>query len=409
MVQNRLDFENDVTMMDLQAMVFRGVFESGDILMVRRRDFRPGDIIPLKVQLVESDRISNPRGASDTETIAGGVEVTASGVTRAYYVSDRHPGEFLSGVTMAKWDRIPKEGRGGTPLSRLLFEKRRPGQRRGVPALAPVIEPLKQITRLTDYELAASVVSALFTVFIKSEAPLSGSLPVAPEGSTDEEIPSRAGDIRLNPASVVDLRPGEDIVLANPNRPSGAFDPFFRAMVQQIGMAVEMPYEVLMHLYQNSYSAARAALLDAWRFFRKRRKWVSENFCQIVYEWAVADAILEGLLDLPGFFSDQMARAAWLGGIWVGDAPGAINEKDAVDAAIARLDAGLSDRSTETAELTGRDWGSEVQPQRAAEKKLLEQDGMSFAAGSQAGGGGGGAAEPDSDESSDTQGQENAA
>lgn len=379
MVQDRLDFENDVDQMGLQHMAFRGVFESGDILAIRRRDMRAGDMIPLKVQLVEADRVSNPNGESDNDRVAGGVETDRRGVTRAYHVADRHPGEFLLAPTSAtRWFRIVKDGRQGVPLSRLLFDKRRPGQRRGVPALAPVIEPLKQISRLTDYELTASVVSSLFTVFVKTEAPQSGGLPSAPEGA--EEVPSKTGDMFMNPGSVIDLLPGEDIVTANPGRPNSAFEPFFRAIVQQIGMALEIPYEVLMHLYNSSYSASRAALLDAWRFFSGRRHWLANNFLQMVYEWVIIDAVVEGLIDLPGFLVDPQAKHAWLGATWVGDAPGAINEKDAAAAAVVRIDAGLSTRADETAAMTGRDWDSEVQPQREAEKKRLEDADMPFAA-----------------------------
>lgn len=378
MVQNALDFEGDVDMMGLQAMAFRGVFESGDILAVRRRDLRPGNLIPLKVQLVEADRISNPNNESDTDKISGGVETDARGVTRAYHVADRHPGELNLSTAQQRWFRVVKDGRNGIPLSRLLFDKRRPGQRRGVPALAPVIEPLKQISRLTDYELTASVVSSLFTVFVKTEQPASGGLPDAPEGA--ETVPTKSGDVFLNPGAVVDLLPGEDIVTANPGRPNSAFEPFFRAIVQQIGMALEMPYEVLMHLYNSSYSASRAALLDAWRFFRGRRHWLSQNFLQMVYEWAIIDAVAEGIIDLPGFLIDDMARMAWLGATWVGDAPGAINEQDAAKAAVIRVDAGFSTRAEETAAMTGRDWDSEVQPQREQEKKRLDEAEMSFIA-----------------------------
>jgi len=382
-VKDSLDFEGDVSMMDLQQMAFRGVFESGDVLVVRRRDSRPGNLVPLKVQLVEADRISNPNNTMDTDRITGGVECDARGVTRAYHVADRHPGQILlDRAGDARWYRIVKTGRNGVPLSRLLFDKRRPGQRRGVPALAPVVEPLKQISRLTDYELTASVVSSLFTVFVKTEQPQTGGLPSAPEGS--EEIPTKTGDIFLNPGGVVDLLPGEDITTASPNRPNNAYDPFFRSIVQQIGMALEIPYEILMHVYGQSYSASRAALLDAWRFFRGRRTWLSQNFLQMVYEWVMIDAVIAGLIDLPGFLVDDMKKMAWLGSTWVGDAPGAINEKDSAQAAVIRVDGGFTTRSEETAAMTGRDWDSEVQPQREAEKARLENSGMAYAASSAA-------------------------
>jgi capsid protein len=47
----------------------------------------------------------------------------------------------------------------GAPLVLHLFDKVRPGQSRGVPYLAPVIELIKQLGRYTDAEVMAAVVS----------------------------------------------------------------------------------------------------------------------------------------------------------------------------------------------------------------------------------------------------------
>ncbi len=377
-VKNQLDWEGDVeSQTEMQALVYRSLFESGDILVIRRNRMDPGNLLGTKVQLIEADRVSNPNWNMDTDRVAGGVEVDGSGRTVAYYVANRHPGDLrLEEVT--SWTRVPKFGRGGLALSRLIFDKRRPGQRRGVPSLAPIMEPIKQITRLTDYELMSSVVASMFTVFVKSENPATGALPVAPVGETD--VPD-AGEIYMpGGGSVIDLKPGEDISIADPTRPNGAFAPFFEALVQQIGMSLEIPFEVLMHRYQNSYSAARAAMLDAYRFFLHRRAFLSQNFCQLEYEWVIHEAVVLGLIDLPGFLTDPMARAAWLGSNWVGPAMTQINPKDDVDAAIARIDGGISNRKIETASLMGMDWDREVQPQREREKEILEEAEMDFAA-----------------------------
>jgi lambda family phage portal protein len=372
-----LEFEGDVKQADLQALVYRSMFESGDILVVRRRRLDPGNIVPTKVQLIEADRVSNPDSNMDTDILAGGVEVDGEGRTVAHHVSNRHPGDLhLAEIT--SWQRVPKYGRNGLTLSRLIFEKRRPGQRRGVPALAAVMEPLKQITRLTDYELMSSVVTAMFTIFVESENPATGQLPVAPVG---EVAPTKAGDVFMpGGGAVIDLRPGEKVSTANPTRPNGAFDPFFRSLVQQIGMAIEIPYEVLMHLYQSSYSAARAATLDAFRFFMTRRQFLGDWFLGLVYEWVITDAVVSGLIDLPGFLTDDMSRKAWLNASWVGPGQNQINPKDDVGAAIMRIDAGLSTRKHESAGLLGLDWDRDIQPQREIEKERLESNGMPFAA-----------------------------
>lgn len=374
---NRLEWEGDVeSQAELQALVYRSLFESGDILVIRRSRMDPGDIVGTKVQLIEADRICNPNWQMDTDRISGGVEVDGSGRTVAYHVANRHPGDLrLEEVT--SWTRVPKIGRGGLALSRLIFDKRRPGQRRGVPSLAPIMEPIKQITRLTDYELMSSVVASMFTVFVKSENPATGALPVAPVGETD--VPDEGEIYMPGGGAVIDLKPGEDIVTADPNRPNGAFAPFFDALVQQIGMSLEVPFEVLMHRYQNSYSAARAAMLDAYRFFLHRRAFLAQNFCQMEYEWVVNEAVIRGIIDLPGFLTDPMAKAAWLGSNWVGPAMTQINPKDDVGAAAMRIDAGISNRKIESAMLMGMDWDREIQPQREREKEILEEAEMSFA------------------------------
>src|SRR5690606_12542726 len=119
---------------------------------------------------------------------------------------------------------------------------------------------------------------------------------------------------------------------ANPGRPNAGFDPFVLAVLRQIGVALELPYEVLIKHFTSSYSAARAALLDAWRFFRRRRAWLARKFCQPVYEAWLADAVATGLVDAPGFFADPVRRASWCGARWIGDAPGQIDPQKEVDA-----------------------------------------------------------------------------
>jgi hypothetical protein len=47
---------------------------------------------------------------------------------------------------------------------------------------------------------------------------------------------------------------------ANPGRPNAQFDPFVTAIVRQIGVALELPYEILIKHFTSTYSAARAAI-----------------------------------------------------------------------------------------------------------------------------------------------------
>jgi len=182
-------------------------------------------------------------------------------------------------------------------------------------------------------------------------------------------------DYKLGYGAMIGLAPGEQIDQAKPERPNTAFDPFVQAILRQIGVALELPYEILIKHFTASYSAARAALLEAWKFFRARRHWVGVHFCQPVYEVWMWEAVALGRITAPGFLSDPLLRKAYCGAEWVGPARGMINELDETNAAQARIDLGISDRDREAAELVGVDW-EQTHRQQLKEKRRRVADGL---------------------------------
>ena len=155
------------------------------------------------------------------------------------------------------------------------FKPLRPGQVRGVPWIAPILEPLKQLNRYTDAELKAAVDSAIFSVFVKMDHTALNRFRHRRTGAIVQNAGKWTGELESGKA--INLLPGESIETNTPGRPNPQFDPFIMSILRQIGMALELPYEVLVMHYQSSYSAARAALLMAWKFFRSRRDWLATN------------------------------------------------------------------------------------------------------------------------------------
>lgn len=361
----------------LQELAFRSALESGDLLVLLPYVLRPASPYGIKVQLIEADRITNKDSVRDTPSLAGGVAMDSDGAPNAYHILKQHPGGIDR--LAREWDVVPAYG---TQTGRRnvihLFRRLRPGQTRGVPYLAPVIEPLKQIDRYSEAEIAAAVVSGMFAVFVKSEgadglSPLESAVSgMAPAGSDASAAP---WDGKLSSGLVADLRPGEDIVSANPGRPNAAFDPFWTSVVRQIGMGLELPYEVLIKHYTSSYSAARAALLEAWAFFRCRRDWLASELCQPVFETWMEEAVARGRIEAPGFFEDSLLRHAWLGSQWVGDGPGSIDPLKEVEAARGRLDIGVSTLAEETMLHDGGDWEMK-HAQQAKERQMRKEAGL---------------------------------
>jgi capsid protein len=86
------------------------------------------------------------------------------------------------------------------PLVIHLLDVDRIAQTRGVPMLAPVIEALKQLDRYAEAELMAAVVSAFFTVFIKTDgdgSPVEGlaGMPGTPASTQRASLPWAAAPL----------------------------------------------------------------------------------------------------------------------------------------------------------------------------------------------------------------------
>jgi lambda family phage portal protein len=374
------DLARGLNFYELQELAFRSTLENGDVLGLLPRRRRPGRSNALAVQLIEADRLCNKDRAGDTTILAGGIEIDTDGAPKNYHIAREHPGD--RNRSTLQWDVVPAFGaKSGRRNVLHLYRRLRIGQRRGVPYLAPVIETLKQLDRYTEAEIMAAVVSGLFTVFVKSE---DGSGLDLGSGMATETGSSNADhDVKLAAGAIIDLAEGESIETANPGRPNANFDPFFLAIVRQIGVGLELPFEVLIKHFNSSYSAARAALLDAWLFIRCRRDWLASNFCQPIYEAWLEEEIAGGYIDAPGFFDDPMIRYAYCCAEWVGDGPGSIDPVKEVTAAEKRIALGISNRAKESMLHDGGNWRDNSK-QLGREEIQRRQDGISEVANAQA-------------------------
>lgn len=358
---------------DVQELAFRSVLESGDVFVLKRFFARPGGDFETKLQLIEGDRVGNPRHMRDTATMAGGVEFGANGEPLRYHIADGHAGDIARGGKSINWTAVDVFGAAtGRRVVLHLHRKLRVGQTRGMPDLAPVIEALKQLGDYRDAELQAAVIAAMFTVFVKTDAG-EGMGPMTPAAETGASASDT--DMKLAPGAIIDLAAGESVDQANPMRPNPAFDPFVQAILRQVGVALELPFEILIKHFTASYSAARAALLEAWKYYRGRRAWLAAGLCQPTYEWVMAEAVARGWIEAPGFFTNAALRHAYLAAEWHGDAMPSIDPLKENKANVIAEDRGWKTASQITSENTGGDW-EKNHPQRVHEEKLRREGGV---------------------------------
>ncbi|MGK2934353.1 MAG: phage portal protein, partial [Gemmatimonadaceae bacterium] len=362
----------------LTYLALRSWLVGGDVFAVRRFKERDGDFLALKLQLIEAERVCNPNFRQNTDRLIDGVEVDEDGAAVAYHVADTHPTTSFGTIGAAEWKKVEAFGKdSGIRQVLQVYRRTRPGQTRGVPLFAPIIESLKQLGRYSEAELMAAVINAFFTVFIKTAAG-EGADMLQDMGDPNTKATPAAGavgDVRLGAGAIVGLQNGESIEVADPKRPNPAFEQFQRAFYSQIGVAVELPHELLIKHFTSSYSASRAALLEAWRGFHTRREWMVDLFCQPVYGWVLGEAAARGLINLPGFFDDPLTRAAWSEAQWTGPTQGQIDPLNEMEAAMKRIQMRVDTRQNICTELRGTDWDQTFR-QLAKERRMMEGAGL---------------------------------
>jgi len=382
---------------DQQDIAYIGYLMNGDSwAAIKYRKALPGMPYMLRIQLFEADRVSNPNAigiagmsplsvwATNPENlnrIVNGVEIDSDGAVVAYWISNKHPYDPTNMNGAPKWARVEAFGqKTGNPNILQICHDERPEEYRGVPYLAPVIEAFKQVTRYTEAELTAAIVKAFFTLFFKQStiAPNNqGMFPVGEAVGEEEKVSLDANDLELGAGSMNVLPPGYDVTSIDASRTLSTFEAFTGSLIKQIAAALEQPYEVLMKSFQSSYSASRAAMVQAWAAYKMRRVWFVRDFCQPVYETWLTEAIAIGRVQAPGYFDDPLIKAAWCGADWYGPVMGVIDPVKEATGAALRIQHGLSTGEKEAAEMTGTDFDANIQ-QRALELGAMGKTGYAF-------------------------------
>ncbi len=364
------------------GMAMVNMLLAGDVFALLRNFKSDSTPFTLSVQMVEGARISNENNAADTEEIIAGVKKNSLGAPVSYFISRFHPAsrKFRSNRI---WDEVQRFGENtGRQNVIHLFKPERPGQTRGISWLAPIIDLLKQLTTYTDAEITAAVVSGMFSVLVKTKG--AQGLDLHTDLGDETGAKSTDKDAKLASGAIIDMdAEDEDITVVNPTRPNTAFGPFVEQILRQIGVALNIPFEILIKHFTSSYSASRAALMEAWKFFISERKWFATMYCQPVYAAWLDEAVAIGRISAPGYFNDPMIRLAYQGTDWVGPPRGMIKEKEEIEAAQKRVDMSVSTLSEETAALTGGNW-RQKHDQRVKEAELRVEGKLQEPLGSEA-------------------------
>ena len=375
------DFYGRNNFYELQRIAYSNELTDGDCFCVfRRRSPRGDNPYTLKLQLIEAQRVSNPNGNSAGVEMAGkrqgsrivnGIEVDKSGILQAVWISNRIWNELNTVNPELYWQRVKIFGdKSGTRNILHLCYDMRIEQFRGEPYLSPVIETVKNVSRYADAELTAAIIKAFFAIFFTQD---NVNFDINQMGLARNEPCLDVDEYKAESGSALALPPGVKVSAIDNANAQSTFDAFTSQFVTQIAAGLGLPFEVIMKRFQSSYSASKAALLQAQEEFRQRRLAFVQDFCAPVYESFLAEAVATGRINAPGFFDDAVKRRQWSAADWRTETSHLLDPLKEVQASKLKLELGLSTFEQEAAELCGTDYFDNVR-QLALERELLPRD-----------------------------------
>lgn len=346
----------------------------------------------IRVSLVESDCLVTPPEEYGNERVRSGIELGPNGRSVAYWMatgflfnSDGFPvryyrrRKFMAGFNALATGEFLFP-RGGAILAHVPFE--RPGQLRGLPIVSRIIRDAKQTDRYMEAELDAAVVAskpALFrthpAVEAQAEVDMLDSFGVAPGPSVSETAvpPEHEPPINYGNGLMVDLWDGADMKAFNPSRPNPEYSEFINHKMAEISSSLGISSEVALKQWNASYSASRAALLDAQQGYEIDRALFVDQLLRPIYNaWLDLHA---DELGLTGYYTDPARRAAWRCAEWIGEQLPNIDPTKEIDAAAKRVQLCVSTLAREAQVATGTDIAANIR-QRGYEERLMRQYGL---------------------------------
>lgn len=309
------------------------------------------------------------READNGNEIRGGIEIDTYGAPVAYHVHQKeHPMEVWTGDSVR------------VDASRVLDvgEPDRARQTRCVTPLAPVLKKIRHLRMTDQYELIARRMLACISGVIERNPRSYGGgfdIPGLPNESGEEEDQYGAQKLQLEPGMFPRLQEGEELKPYQPNRPGGDYMPFVKTQLREVGAGTGLDYNTIARDYSDvNYSSLRQARLDNWAETDPLQLLFINDFCRPFRERWTDYAVLEGLLDAPGYEQDAATRAMYLQDEWRGPEKQWVDPSKMAAAKKVLRTLGLTTHRDELNE-QGQDWRETFQ-QLADENELAEQLGI---------------------------------
>ena len=214
----------------MTQLVYRGILQNGEALALPLWIKRPSTRWATCLQLVDSDRLSNPGNMTPTICMRGGVQMNEWGRPVAYHIRklSTWPSMFMPAIggIAGEWECIPSTTDWGRKRVIHIYQQDRVDQTRGKPVLAPVIEQFRMLDSYQRSELQSAIVNALVAGVI--ETPLDPATLAEMMGGDASGYLAAKNEYRvqLEGGTFIPLYPGDKMTPFAPDRPAPQFAAF---------------------------------------------------------------------------------------------------------------------------------------------------------------------------------------
>lgn len=280
---------------DLQRQFYRSPRRDGDggvVLVDRGGESR--------LQYIPGDLIQQPDGKAESRNIVRGVELDPASRPVAFHILDYD--EFGK----RKFSRI--QARNFVYITNDIEDL----AVRGETCYSTIFPLLDQLDNYVDAVVIAARMAAVFGLLFKgAEAQKQhGLLPTVTnsQGNQQRAITLENGMVRY-------LAPEGEVAQVTPQQPMNQTPDFIRAMLRLIGMAFDMPLEMIAKdMSTVNFSSARIGLLGYYRACRVKQRRFIDRCMTRIYQWWVSREVKLGRFKSPipaNYWAHEFVVRGW--------------------------------------------------------------------------------------------------
>jgi lambda family phage portal protein len=277
------DLADKLHFCEFLRLAVREFFQSGESFIQKvTGDLQ--DRVRLRLLMIEADRISSPSRMNDQEVREGVRVDPATGRPLAFYVLKKHPGSSFYAGSLTEYSEVPARD------MLHVFKSLRPGQTRGVPWLAPVLDLFGHLRDLTSHTLLAAQYAAALAVLLYTEH----------NDATFDDCDGVYDILDIEPGTLSMLPRGWRATQIKPEQPPAVYADFKHELLKEVGRVAGMPYLIVgADAAGHNYSSARMDAMTYWDHISGTQGALARHVCAPCLKSWVTEAYLSGAIPTP--------------------------------------------------------------------------------------------------------------